>query len=288
MKITRINQPNLHNEEWFGFYTDFRNMVEKYGVNALNINDLFNLFLPLHNKADNLLLVLRKSIYTEEMKVADKERSTLFNSLYKIVNGMVNQPNVAKKEAAKRLFNLLRQYRQYGVKGSYIEESSGIYNLLQDMEGKYSADITLLFLDEWISALRQVEERFIALRAQRIQESIEKPKESLQEIRAQVDRLYSGIVSILDVRLLADGLGGDIVVEPDELDTNSRTDDDPTPPELRGNIVYNFVVAWNIVVKGYHNLLAMRAGRSAKKKQVDTPTPESPAEPLLSLLPPAL
>ncbi|MDR1645125.1 MAG: DUF6261 family protein [Tannerellaceae bacterium] len=278
MKVLKINLSNLHNEEWFGIHTDWKDQVSHFGEVVLDIKELFYLYLPLLDKADKVLLVLRKSVFTEDMKRSDKERKKIFKSFLRVAKDSINLSDAAKKEAARRLFNLLEQYEQYGVKGSYSEESSGIYNLLQDLSGKYSADVTLLGLTEWVKSLRQAEDKFLAFRAQRIQETIDKPKASLIELRIQIDRLYLAMVSILDAKLLADGLGGDIVVDPGDLDTGTWEDNDPTPPEFRGNIVYNFVVAWNVFVQKYHNLLAARAGRLARKKQPDVPSPEPPVE----------
>jgi hypothetical protein len=259
-------------------YTDFKKLAQKFGADKLKIMELFALLLVLLNKADQLLLVLHKSVLTEDLKAADGERKSIFKGLGNVVKGYVDLPTPAKKEAARRLHNLLSQYKLYGVKGSYVEESSGIYNLLQDLKGAYAADVTLLGLSEWVVALRQAEDLFIDIRTRRAQEDINKPQESLIDVRVQADRLYSGIVNVLEAKLLADGLGGDVVVNPGDLDTGIWEDGDPTPPEQRGNIVYNFVIAWNVYVQKYHNLLAARAGRRAGKKQPDAPDPESPGE----------
>jgi hypothetical protein len=272
MKVIRVDLSRLRNEEWFRLLAEFKGMVEKFGHLVLNIKDLYLLFLPLFYKADKLLLVLRKSVYTEEMEVADKERSIYLGSLYRASKDMLHIPGDAKKEAAKRLYNLLRQYRVY-MNGSYAEESATIYNLLQDLGGKYKSDVTLLALGGWVDALRQAEDRFLEVRAKRLEETGEKPKESLPEIRTQIDLLYNSMISTLDIKLVADGLGGDIVVEPGDLDTGIWEDGDPTPPEQRGNVVYNFVIKWNVILQEYHNLLAGRAGRAAGKKH---PAPSGP------------
>jgi hypothetical protein len=285
MEVLKINLSNLHNEEWFGFHSAYKKLVARFGEDKLHIADLYILFLSLLYKADNLLLVLRKSVYTANMKAADKERTTFFNNLYAVTKRMRDLPDPAKKEAAGRLFNLLHQYKQYAVKGGYAEESPGVYNLLQDLDGAYKADVTLLVLGEWVSALREAEKKFSDLHEQRIQETVDKPKESLAETRMQLDKLYNGMVNILEAKLLADGLAGDVVVDPNSLDNGAWADDDPTPPELRGNITYNFVIAWNVIVKEYHSLLAARSTRLSKKKQPETPDPSLPEEDIPAMPP---
>lgn len=277
MQVLKIKLSHLHNDEWYEFHGDFRDTTEKYGEEALNIKDLRKLYLAQLAKADKQLLVIRKSVYTEAMRVADKERDTLFGSFHRVVKDSLNLPDAAKKEAAGRVYNLVHAYKLNGLKSNYNAESSVINNLLEDLGG-YTDDLTLLSVGEWVTALRQAEDRFLALRAQRITEMAGKPQGSLADTRHQVDTLYLSMIHILDAKLVADGLGGDVAVDPDDLDTGKREPDDTTPPELRGNIVYNFVIEWNVIVRTYHSVLAARESRLAGKKQPGASDPSSPED----------
>jgi hypothetical protein len=279
MKVQKIHLSRLRNEEWFGMNTDYNDEVSKFGAERLGIEKLYHRFLQLHYKADKLLLILRKSVLTKELKAADKERDTYFGGLYRSVEADMNLPVPAKQEAARRVYNLLRHARRNVVMGGYAAESSAIDNLLQELSGAYKADITLLVLGEWVDALRRAEDKFADLRVQRIDEIYEKPKESLVEIRREMELLYSSMINMFDARLVADGLGGDLVVEPGSPDDGVWDDSDPTPPYLRGNVVYNFVVRWNVILRDYHNLLAARAGRATREKQPAEPSDPQPAEP---------
>ncbi|MDR2810197.1 MAG: DUF6261 family protein [Tannerellaceae bacterium] len=278
MKVIRISLSNLRIEEWFSLLSAFKNLLDFFGIDILNVAGFYALFIQLLEKVDKHLLILRKSVYTEELKEADKDRNKVFGSFCRVAKDSINLPAVAKKEAAKRLSNLLQQYKQYAMNGGYAEESSAIFNLLQDLDGKYAADVTLLGFGEWVTSLRQAEEKFLSIHSQRIQETIDKPVEPLPDIRKQIDQIYNSIVNVLEGKLLLDGLGGDVVVEPGDLDTAIWDDDDHTPPELRGNVVYNFVVRWNVILTEYRNLLNTRAGRLAKKKNPDTPSDVPPPE----------
>lgn len=280
MKIEKANRHYLHNEEWLSMYVDYRLEVDKYGAATLKIKPLYDLFLPLFDKADKHLLVLRKSVFTQQMKEADKDRKVSFQSLVNTTHSMLalNQSEPAKKAAAIRMNNLLTQYKQRGVKGGYDEETSGVYNLLQDLDGQYRADVTLLNMTDWVEALRQAETRFTAARAQRMKENTEKPLEPLADIRLQVDGLYDNMMNIIDAQLVIDGLGGDVVVDPNDLKTGIYEED--TPEELKGNVTYNFAVSWNVVVKHYRDLLAARSGRAAaKKKDPETSDPGTTPDP---------
>jgi hypothetical protein len=51
------------------------------------------------------------------------------------------------------------------------------------------------------------------------------------------------MASTFDVQLIADGLGGDFVVEPEELDDTPHEDGSNESHDLCGNVAYNFVIA---------------------------------------------
>jgi hypothetical protein len=67
---------------------------------------------------------------------------------------------------------------------------------------------------------------------------------------------------------LADGQGGDVVVDPEDLKIGPY--EDSVPEILRGNVMYNFVIVWNETVKKYHALLAARAARKEKEDGTDS------------------
>lgn len=272
MKVIRIPLKDLRNEEWFGFFVDLRALINKFGPDALMILALFTLMAPLIDEADKVLVVLRKSLFTKKMKLADEDRDKIFKALLSIVKGFRVQSDPAKADAAERLYMILNQYKKSIVKGNYTEESSAVYNLLQDLQGKCIADVALLALGEWVTSLKNAENDFEAARSQRFEESYDKPVEKMEELRKQIDAFYVAIVNILEAKLLADGLGGDIVVDPEDFKDGIYESD--VPSYLRGNVAYNFVLEWNEIVKKYRDLLNARAGRRAKQNDPETEIPE--------------
>jgi hypothetical protein len=266
MRVERIHLQHLYNNEWHELHTDFKATAAKYGPETLRIGELWEPYLTHLSKADKNLIKIDKSIHTAEMKAADKERDLLVTGFHRAVKISLNLPDAAKKDAAKRLLNIVHPYKVQAIKVGYAAESSLIDNLLRKLND-YTADITLLALDGWVSSLRETEEKFNTFRSKRLKESIGKPKEKIKAIRLQVDGYYRSMIDIIYARLLADGLGGKVVVDPESLDTVDREDNDPTPPFLRGNPVYNFVIEWNTFMRSYRSTLAARTTRTAHKKQ---------------------
>ncbi|MDR1623892.1 MAG: DUF6261 family protein [Tannerellaceae bacterium] len=271
MKIEKIRQQSLHNEEWFKFFTEFIATVTHFNKATLGITDLFNRIELLYQKVDELLVVIRKSLYTEEIEAAVRKRNELFRGLFTVVKGMQKLPGEAKQKAAERLFVLLdRGYKKTVLTGTLAEQSASVYNLLQDLSGAYAADMTLLALTEWVTLISQAEKEYQDLAAERAKETIQKPQENLAKIRREADVLYNAITVYLDARLTADALGGDTVIDPRELDDEVHMEGEDEPGgfhELHGNIIYNFVITWNLIVKKYHAILAQRTARRAKNEE---------------------
>jgi hypothetical protein len=276
MRIIKIKLTHLHVEEWFRLLCDLLELIPLYGASKLGIAKLLALLIPLRERADKLLVILRKSVHTEEMKNADKERDTSFRGLYNVVKAYRHLPLAADKETAKQLFVLLSGYRKLVLNSGYAEESAALYNLLQDLKGKYAPDVSQLGLGQWVANLEAAEQKFLAFRSERTKEDIEKPVEHLDGIRKEVDALYRSITEVLYAQLVADGLGGDVAVDPDSLRTGIYEDD--IPPEQTGNVVYNFVIAWNQILKRYNAQLAAREGRRAKEKETEDDEPDEPME----------
>jgi hypothetical protein len=272
MKTLKIAQKNLRNQEWFEFRIDFRKRVEYFGSERLNLKALFAQFVVLLQKAELLLVILRKSFYTKELEAADRERDKIFRGFCSVVRGLQAQPDVAKQMAAKHLYNLLKGYRKLVLNGNQTGESGAIYNLLQDLRGQYADDISLLELAYWVTAIDKAEQDFLTFRSERTEENVDKPKENLRLLRNQTDTLYNAILRALDTQLLADGLGGDIVTDPKDLDKEGHFEEDEDH-HLHGNITYNFVIAWNEEVKKSRNLLQQRAGHRTGKPETGEPEP---------------
>ncbi|MDR1499997.1 MAG: DUF6261 family protein [Tannerellaceae bacterium] len=263
MKVIRFNVRQLRNEEWFEFHTSYRGTVGIYGASNLGIADLYTLYDPQYTDVDRVLQALRKSYYTGQVKEADRKRDEVFRGFETVVKGMLLLPDAAGKEAAGHLYNLIEGYRKSIIGANYLEESASIYNLVQDINIKYMDDVSKLGVADWVDALNKAENEFLKVRKKRDDESRDKPKEELLKLRNEMDSLYITMMNVVDAKLVVDGLGGDTVVDPKSLDNDSHSGE--FDPELYGNKAYNFVIAWNEIVKKYHDLLAHRAGSHKKK-----------------------
>jgi hypothetical protein len=237
MKIKRFRNEILRNEEWFQFYTEFKALVEYYTPAVLNIDALFPAFLTLYGSADEAMEVIRKSATTEQIAEADNARDTVFRGLAEAVKSSLYHFDIGKREAAKRLQTVLSHYGNIARK-SYDEETASIYNFLQELNGAYAADVTALNLTDWLTQLDADNHAFDALLQARYAEGEAKPDIRTLEVRRELDRNYRDMLDRIDASIL---LNGETQYAP-------------------------FVKALNIRVEHYSNIIALRKGRAAKKK----------------------
>ncbi|MDR1114864.1 MAG: DUF6261 family protein [Tannerella sp.] len=204
MKITRIKLKSLRNEEWFNFFTEFKTFVEQSTPEALDIEALFATFLVLYLQADESLEILRKSSYTSEIIRLDGVRGGTFRGLTDIVKAGEHHYLAPVREAAEKLEVILDHYGNLSAK-PYNEETSGIYNLLQDLRAK-SIEIDTLNLLGWIDELEANNQAFeaaiLARNAERADSIVDL---NMLEIRRQTDRCYLDIVERLEALILIQG-----------------------------------------------------------------------------------
>lgn len=245
MKILSFAVSRLRNAEHFQFMTEFKELVERFGVSVLKIAKLFTVFLQLFEKEDECQIVVQKSAYTEKIIKADQLRDGTFRGLCDAVNSALNHFDADKAEAARQLKIVLRAYGNLAQKSS-DEETSGIYNLIQDLEDKYAGEVDLVGIADWVAELKKNNEAYKKLVQERDAESAEKPDENMRRVRMEVDSSYRDMVSAVEsLALLAD----------DEAEITA----------------YNgFIRELNAVITRYSDRLAQRDGIAEAKKKEET------------------
>jgi hypothetical protein len=236
MKIKRFRNEDLRNEEWFQFYTEFKEIIEERFPGTLNIEALFATFLILYANANETLEIIRKSATTEQLAEADTTRDIVFRGFYNAVQSALYHFDAMKRAAAKRLQVVLDHYGNIGRK-SYDEETAAITNLLQDFTSAYASDIALLGLGDWLAQLDADNKAFRNLMKTRYTEDAGKTDLRMKDVRKDTDRIYRDIIDRIEALMLING----------------ETEYAPFVKEL------------NVRVERFADILAQRKGRAAKK-----------------------
>ena len=264
MKILRLYFGKLRNAEHFQFFTEFRDLVNQFGAAALKILKFFTELLKRFDVLDESLVILQKSGYTEQMDIADKRRDSTFRGLVDTLNAALNHFNAEVVAAAKTLKIVFDTYGNLAQKPG-DEETSGIYNLIQDLEEKYAAEALKIGAVEWIAELKANNETYGNLVKTRDTQSSEKPETKVKKARASIEEPYRDIIAAIES--LA------------KLSDNAE----------EAALYKDFITKLNVIIERYKNRIAQREGAvaaaAAKKKSendstnpYDTPNDTTPPD----------
>ena len=232
MKIDNLKTGNLRNDAHFQFYTDFRTIVERTGAPQLKIEQQYDAFLSLYADEDTALKKIMKSAITADISDADRYRDEIFSGMADAVKSALKHYDSNVREAAKRLKIVFDTYGNI-IRKPLDEETSAVYNILQDLKGKYAADAETAGLNGWIAELSQANETFSTLMLDRYDESAARTSLVMKQVRQQVDDAY---------RIISERINASIIIE--------------------GETQYaDFVTTLNTVIKRYADILAQRKGK---------------------------
>jgi hypothetical protein len=234
MKIIKVDFKRFRNEEWFQLFTEFRDLVLKYNPDALNISELWITFLILYTDADTALEIIRKSADTVLMLEADHVRDRTFRGFVDAVKSAINHFDPQKREAARLLMILLDHFGNLARKAPN-EETAGIYNLMQELNGAYADKVRILLLEDWMRQLAADNEAYEVLVKDRNVEVAQRSKLRMKEIRSEMQDVYAKIVERIEATITLNG---------------------EMPPFAE------FVNELNAFLKRYADVLAQRKGKS--------------------------
>ena len=231
MKIEKIRLAGLRNDEHFQFHTNFKTLVSKAGAAALNVQPQFEAYLTLYAQEDEALKKIMKSAITADIQDADRQRDLLFRGMADANKSALNHFNPAVREAAKRLKIVFDTYGNLAQK-PLNEETSGIYNLLQDLNGKYAQDAATAGLSDWMAELGASNAAFDQLTIARYEESGMKTDLVMKECRKAVDEAYRALIERINAFAL-----------------------------IAADAAYaDFIPTFNAVIEKYSNTVAQRTG----------------------------
>jgi len=204
MKIQKIYIAHLRNSEHFQFLIEFIKLIVKFGAEMLKIADLHSRFALLLEKEDAALKKIMKSALTAEIQAADKRRDRLFRVMIDSNKATLVHFDDEVQAAAKRLKIVFDTYGNLAQK-PLNEASADIYNLLQDLNLKYTADIEKAGLTAWVRELGSANATFSNLIDNRYEETAMRTDLVLKECRQNVDEVYLAIVDRINAYVVIEG-----------------------------------------------------------------------------------
>jgi hypothetical protein len=238
MKIDSIlARHHLPNDTHFQFYTAVFALYERYNAGLLRFAQLFTILFALYSAEDEALKRIAKSSLTADLQDADKFRDELWHAMVHFLKAALLHFDPEVRQAATHIKIVFDTYGDVARK-SLDDESSAIYNFLQDMRGKYLADATKAGFLPWMDALEPANKTVSVLMRERYGETAARPEVAMKEARQKADEAYSNIIDCINAAIIMEG-----------------------EEKYR-----EFVTALNVVIKRYADIQAQRKGRAAAKK----------------------
>ncbi|MCL2101233.1 MAG: DUF6261 family protein [Fibromonadales bacterium] len=204
MKIGKINSNNMRNDSHFQFHTEFKDLVAKSGAEALKIGQQFQSYIPLYDRVDIALKKINKSVLTEQIQEADKARDEIWEGIINMNAAALKHFSPETREAAKRLKIVFDTYGNIARK-PLNEQTSATYNILQELEGKYTGDVAVVGIQQWVAELKARNNAFGDLVKERFDESALKTDIVLRDARRELDGVYRTIVERINALVIVEG-----------------------------------------------------------------------------------
>jgi hypothetical protein len=269
MIISRFDASRLRNEEWFRFHTEFLELAVRFGADFLDIEHLFPLYEMIYREGDRLLELMQASLVTADTSEANRNRKRIFCGLRNTAKSLRYVLNPALRDAATKVYAIVRKYNDAVIKGTMGARTAAIDNLLQDLkpgEGAIdcSAEVQMLGLGVWVADLEASNQAYKQAMDERTGEKAARPDAGrLRQVRIDLNHYYIMMVRIVDARLAVVGegkTGGDASADP------------PAPAGERGVLPADpderlllFVHSLNACIARWSALLKGRRTRSEKR-----------------------
>ena len=146
---------------------------------------------------DKYLVLSQKSLLTEEIATADKERDTLFTGYRTAVKGFLNMPVAALAKNAHELWQHLADYA-IDPQMQLERETGLITNLCTDLVGKYATQVQALGLKAYVDALKTANERVETLLVQRTTDNSTKVVGALRTARETSDKAFRNLSKVVN------------------------------------------------------------------------------------------
>ncbi len=244
MKIDSIHTPHLQNGEHFTFMSEVQHSISANDPAGIDIAEAFTSFQTALAGEDLSFKKVQKSDITKDLVDADRQRDAVVAGFKSQVGSLQKHFDNSISSAAYRIQLLLDTYGNLSTQ-SYDNETANLKNLMQELYGKYAADVATLGLGGWMLQMETLNNNFDSLMKERYAQSSDKSTvNSLRSARIDTDKAYGS---------MRDRLNAAIVFNGEAKYAKAAT-------EL------------NAIIKRYNDILTQRKGRSGSTGK-NAPTP---------------
>lgn len=203
-QIQTISLPSMNNAAHFLFVSNVADKAEKDVSVAEKCAAQVKALRAAVSAEDESLQLSAKSLATDKIAAADRLRDQLYAGYKKAVAGYVNFPVADIAEAAAALSQHIKDYK-INPQAQLDAETGLLVNFIQDLEGKYKAQVEKLSLAAFVQQLKAANESVRELTAQRTDERAAKTTGALKNARCASDEAYRELVNHVNAHALLEG-----------------------------------------------------------------------------------
>lgn len=150
------------------------------------------------------LKLSRKSMLSDEIAAADAKRDDFYVGYKKAVQGFLRLPVGAMANAAKMLSQHIKDYA-IDPKMQLDRETGMLKNFIADLEGTYKQQVEALSLGEFVTCMKEANERVNRLLDQRGNEQLGTTVGALKASRKATDEACRMLVKMVNALALVEG-----------------------------------------------------------------------------------
>lgn len=194
LEIIRFSNRPLCNAEYFRHKTEIIEAIEKSDIHS-EMEKIYVPFTTTVDAIDKAMEVISKSIYSEKIWDADKQRDVVTSGLINAVDSATMHFDENIREIGKELQIITKHYK--GINKQSIEsQTASTVNMLQDLRKKPEYLQTLGFTT-WVNEVEILNNNVSELLMSRFDEKASKSGEQVKELRPecddQLEKVYNAI-----------------------------------------------------------------------------------------------
>jgi len=246
MKVVRTDFSKFRNNEHFQYQKELSTLFEQIDPDALRIDTLVKRHRELFKSEDEAFLKITKNTFSQARNEADVERDRIFRGFDDTIKAALNHYDLGLRNNAVRIRIPVDTYGNL-AQLPLNEETSAIYNLIQELRNNFADDVSVLDLNPWLDALEMKNAHYEELVQSGYEEDAVKTELKMKEVRTEVDIVVRQLFDRIEALMMIDG-------------EESYVD---------------FVKRLNLITEKYNIIIAQRQGRNAAKDEETDETIEN-------------
>lgn len=203
-KINTLRLNYLRNDGHYQYHTDVLNLIDEFDGVKNKLGELTDKYRSAHATEDAALKKIVKSDFTIQLQEADAARDDMWMGIVETTKTSLRHYGPTFREAARKLKIVLDTYGNI-TKKPMLEQTSAVYNALQELNGNYADLVNTLRLKGWVDALEEKNKLVESLMKDRIDESSAKITVAMKAARAETDAVYRAIVERISAFVVIEG-----------------------------------------------------------------------------------